>query len=151
LGQKGPGVFAIPDLVKFKQVKKPATRATKRPNPFTPGAMLEVKAKPASVKVRPVPLKGLRDLVAARRRLSSAVSTRSLPRPPGVGSQRLRAASVTPQHRPLRDVPRPDDDPGECPDHGGKDCGQDVEGPVVLPGKGRDQQVDEHPPEQQCS
>ena len=66
LGKKGPGVFAIPNLVKFKLVRKPATKATKRPNPFQPGELMEVKAKPARVKVRPVPLKGLRDLLAAR-------------------------------------------------------------------------------------
>jgi hypothetical protein len=66
LGKKGPGVFAIPNLVKFRLIKKPATKATKRPNPFKPGEMMEVKAKPASVKVRPVPLKGLRDLFAAK-------------------------------------------------------------------------------------
>ena len=66
LGKKGPGLFSIPNLVKFKLVRKPATKATKRPNPFKPGEMMEVKAKPASVKVRPVPLKGLRDLLAAR-------------------------------------------------------------------------------------
>ena len=62
LGKKGPGLFAIPNLVKFKLVRKPATKATKRPNPFKPGEMMEVKAKPASVKVKPVVLKGLKDL-----------------------------------------------------------------------------------------
>src|SRR4051812_15309134 len=36
LGKKGPGLFAIPNLVKFKLVKKPATKATKKPNPFKP-------------------------------------------------------------------------------------------------------------------
>jgi hypothetical protein len=66
LGKKGPGLFAIPNLVKLKLVKKPATKAGKRPNPFKPGEMMDVKAKPASVKVRPIVLKGLKDLKVGR-------------------------------------------------------------------------------------
>lgn len=60
--KNGPGEFIIPNLVKFKLVKKPATKAGKRPDPFRPGQMMEVKAKPASVKVKPVILKGLKEL-----------------------------------------------------------------------------------------
>ena len=62
LSKKGPGLFVIPNLVKLKLVKKPATKAGKKANPFKPGEMMEVKAKPASVKVKPVILKGLKDL-----------------------------------------------------------------------------------------
>jgi hypothetical protein len=62
LGSKGPGLFALPNLLKLKRVKKPATKAGKKPNPFKPGEMMVVKAKPASVKVKAVPLKGLKDL-----------------------------------------------------------------------------------------
>ena len=62
LSKKGPGLFVIPNLVKLKLIKKPATKAGKKPNPFKPGEMMEVKAKPASVKVKPVILKGLKDL-----------------------------------------------------------------------------------------
>lgn len=63
LGKKnGPTEFVIPNLVKLKLVKKPATKAGKRPNPFKPGEMMEVKAKPASQKVKPVVLKGLKEL-----------------------------------------------------------------------------------------
>jgi hypothetical protein len=62
LSKKGPGVFSIPGLVKLKLVKKPATKATTKPNPFKPGEMMEVKAKPASVKVKSVVLKGLKDM-----------------------------------------------------------------------------------------
>ena len=62
LGKKGPGLFAIPNLLKLKRVKKPATKAGKKPNPFKPGEMMEVKAKPASVKVKAVTLKGLKDI-----------------------------------------------------------------------------------------
>lgn len=63
LGKKnGPSEFVIPNLVKLKLVKKPATKAGTRPNPFKPGEMMEVKAKAASVKVKPVVLKGLKEL-----------------------------------------------------------------------------------------
>jgi hypothetical protein len=62
LGSKGPGLFAIPNLIKFKRVKKPATKAGKKPNPFKPGEMMDVKARPASVKVRAVTLKALKAL-----------------------------------------------------------------------------------------
>ncbi|MFO0879249.1 MAG: HU family DNA-binding protein [Gemmataceae bacterium] len=60
--RNGPGEFAIPNLVKLKLIKKPATKATVRDNPFKPGEKMEVKAKPASVKVKPVVLKGLKEL-----------------------------------------------------------------------------------------
>jgi nucleoid DNA-binding protein len=63
LGKKGPGVFAIPGLVKLTLKKYPATKAGKRPNPFKPGEMMDVKAKPARNKVRPRALKGLNDMV----------------------------------------------------------------------------------------
>jgi nucleoid DNA-binding protein len=63
LGKKnGPSEFVIPNLVKLKLVKKPATKAGTKKNPFKPGEMMEVKAKPASVKVKPVVLKGLKEL-----------------------------------------------------------------------------------------
>lgn len=62
LGKKGPGEFSIPGLIKLKLIKKPATKAGKKPNPFKPGEMMEVKAKPASVKVKPVVLKSLKDM-----------------------------------------------------------------------------------------
>jgi nucleoid DNA-binding protein len=66
LGKKGPGLFAIPNLIKLKCVKKPATKAGMKPNPFKKGEMMEVKAKPASVKVKAVTLKGLKDLKAKK-------------------------------------------------------------------------------------
>jgi nucleoid DNA-binding protein len=66
LGKRGPGLFAIPNLIKLKRVKKPATKAGKKPNPFKPGEMMEVKAKPASVKVKAITLKGLKDLGARK-------------------------------------------------------------------------------------
>jgi len=67
LGKKnGPGEFVIPNLVKLKLVKKPATKAGKRPNPFKPGETMEVKARPASSKVKPVALKGLKELAGRK-------------------------------------------------------------------------------------
>ena len=63
LGKKGPGVLAIPGLVKMQRINKPATKATTKPNPFKPGEMMTVKAKKAKSVVKVRPLKDLRDLV----------------------------------------------------------------------------------------
>ena len=57
------GVFTLPGLTKMKVVKKPATKARKGTNPFT-GEEMMFKAKPASKKVRLLPLKNLKDMVA---------------------------------------------------------------------------------------
>jgi Bacterial DNA-binding protein len=58
LGKKGPGVFAIPNVIKLTAVKKPATKGgEKKPNPFKPGEFLITKPKPASIKVRARALK----------------------------------------------------------------------------------------------
>ncbi|EQD66989.1 histone family protein DNA-binding protein, partial [mine drainage metagenome] len=59
---KREGVFAIPGLVKLKVVRKPATKARQGVNPFT-GQTMVFKAKPASKKVRALPLKNLKDMV----------------------------------------------------------------------------------------
>ena len=63
LGSRGSGVFALPGLVKFKRVVKPATKARKGINPFT-GEETVFKAKPARKVVKAQPLKGLKDMVA---------------------------------------------------------------------------------------
>ncbi len=63
LGTRGPGVFALPGLVKLKKVVKPATKARKGVNPFT-GEDTVFKAKPARRVVKAQPLKGLKDMVA---------------------------------------------------------------------------------------
>jgi nucleoid DNA-binding protein len=63
LGKKGPGVIAIPGLCKVLVIRKPATKATTKPNPFKPGEMMEVKAKPARNVVKIRPLKALKDMV----------------------------------------------------------------------------------------
>ena len=55
---KGYGLFTLPGLAKMKVVKKPATKAREGVNPFT-GDKMVFKAKPASKKVRVMPLKNL--------------------------------------------------------------------------------------------
>ncbi|HZY88558.1 MAG TPA: HU family DNA-binding protein [Gemmataceae bacterium] len=63
LGKKGPGVFTIPGLLKLKLRKRPATKAGTRANPFKPGEMMAVKARPASNVVKALPLKSLKESV----------------------------------------------------------------------------------------
>jgi nucleoid DNA-binding protein len=60
---RGPGVFNVPGLMKIQVQKKPATRARTMPNPFKPGEMMTVKAKPARKVVKVRPLKGLKQMV----------------------------------------------------------------------------------------
>ena len=62
LGRRGPKVFTIPGLVKFKVVNKKATKARKGINPFT-GEETIFKAKPARNIVKAQPLKALKDMV----------------------------------------------------------------------------------------
>ena len=58
------GEFTLPGLLKIKTVKKPARKARKNvPNPFKPGELMDVAAKPASIKVKILPLKGLKEFV----------------------------------------------------------------------------------------
>ena len=59
---RGPGVFTMPGLLKMKVIKKPATKEREGVNPFTKQPMT-FKAKPASKKVRVLPLKSLKALV----------------------------------------------------------------------------------------
>jgi nucleoid DNA-binding protein len=56
------GLFTMPGLLKMKVVKKPATKAREGINPFT-GEKQMFKAKPASKKVRAMPLKALKAMV----------------------------------------------------------------------------------------
>ena len=62
--QKGAvGQFTLPGMLKVKAVKRPAQPARKGvPNPFKPGETMNVPAKPASVRVRILPLKKLKDM-----------------------------------------------------------------------------------------
>lgn len=62
--KRAVGEFTLPGLFKIKTVKKPARKARKGvPNPFRPGELMDVAAKPASTKVRVLPLKGLKVMV----------------------------------------------------------------------------------------
>ena len=64
LGRRGPGAFTLPGLVKIEKKKVPARKARKGvPNPFKPGELMDVAAKPASTKVKVRPLKNLKDMV----------------------------------------------------------------------------------------
>lgn len=64
LKKGGAGEFTLPGLLKIKTVKKPARKARKGvPNPFRPGELMDVAAKPASTRVKVLPLKGLKEFV----------------------------------------------------------------------------------------
>ena len=64
LGRRGPGVFTLPGLVKIEKKRVPARKARKGvPNPFKPGELMDIAAKPASTKVKVRPLKSLKDMV----------------------------------------------------------------------------------------
>lgn len=64
LGKKGPGQFTVPGLVKIRRVHKPAQPARKGvPNPFKPGELMDVPAKPAKSVVKVRPLKALKEMV----------------------------------------------------------------------------------------
>lgn len=60
VGKKGPGVFAIPGLMKITVIQKPATKARKGINPFTKEEQM-FKAKPARKVIKVRPLKALKD------------------------------------------------------------------------------------------
>lgn len=64
LGNKGAGVFALHGLVKIERKKVPAKPARKGvPNPFKPGELMDVPAKPASTKIKVRALKSLKEMV----------------------------------------------------------------------------------------
>ena len=63
LSNKGPGVVAIPGLVKIEKKRIPARKAQKGvPNPFKPGELMDRPAKPAYNKVKVRALKLLKDM-----------------------------------------------------------------------------------------
>ena len=63
-GRRGPGVFTLPGLIKIEKRKVPARKARKNvPNPFKPGEMMDIPAKPASTKIKVRPLKNLKSMV----------------------------------------------------------------------------------------
>lgn len=63
LGPRGAGSFSLPGLLKIEK-KKVAARAAKKgvPNPFKPGELMDVKARPAYNKIKVRPLKNLKDM-----------------------------------------------------------------------------------------
>jgi nucleoid DNA-binding protein len=62
VGKKGAGSFTLPGLCKIQVQRKPATKAATKPNPFKPGEMMDVAAKPARNVVKIRPLKNLKDM-----------------------------------------------------------------------------------------
>jgi nucleoid DNA-binding protein len=61
VGKKGPGVFAVPGLMKITVIQKPATKARKGINPFTKQEQI-FKAKPARKVIKVRPLRALKDM-----------------------------------------------------------------------------------------
>lgn len=60
--KRSTGEFTLPGLLKIKTVKKPARPARKGvPNPFRPGETMDIPRKPASTRVKVVPLKKLKE------------------------------------------------------------------------------------------
>lgn len=63
LKKRGAGEFTLPGLLKIKAVKRPARPARKGvPNPFKPGETMDIPKKPASVRVKVLPLKKLKSM-----------------------------------------------------------------------------------------
>ena len=62
VGKKGPGIVALPGLLKVKRVEKPATKARQGRNPQT-GEMITIKAKPKRTVVKVLALKALKEMV----------------------------------------------------------------------------------------
>lgn len=59
----GAGTCTIPGLMKVKTVRKPSSKARKGvPNPFRPGELMDVAAKPARTIVKVLALKKLKDM-----------------------------------------------------------------------------------------
>jgi nucleoid DNA-binding protein len=63
LSNRGAGAITIPGLVKIEKKRIPARAAKKNvPNPFKPGELRDVPAKPAYNKVKVRALKSLKDM-----------------------------------------------------------------------------------------
>ncbi|MBX7166473.1 MAG: HU family DNA-binding protein [Pirellulales bacterium] len=64
MSDQGPGVFAIPGLIKITKKTVPARPAQMNvPNPFKPGETRDIPARPASSKITVRALKTLKDMV----------------------------------------------------------------------------------------
>lgn len=65
VSKRSVGTFTLPGLLKIKIVQRPARPArTGVPNPFRPGETMDVAAKPASRKVKVLPLTKLKAMIA---------------------------------------------------------------------------------------
>ena len=63
LGKKGAGIFTLPGLIKIEKKRIPAQKARKNvPNPFKPGEVRDIPAKPAHDKIKVKALKALKDM-----------------------------------------------------------------------------------------
>jgi len=61
VGKKGPGIFAVPGMMKVMVVQKPATKARMGINPFTKQEQM-FKAKPARKVIKIRALKALKEM-----------------------------------------------------------------------------------------
>lgn len=60
--KRSVGEFTLPGLLKIKSVVRPARPARKNvPNPFKPGELMDIPKKPATTRVKVLPLKKLKD------------------------------------------------------------------------------------------
>jgi nucleoid DNA-binding protein len=60
--KRSVGEFTLPGLLKIKSVQRPARPARKNvPNPFRPGELMDIPRKPASTRVKVLPLKKLKE------------------------------------------------------------------------------------------
>jgi nucleoid DNA-binding protein len=65
IAKRSVGTFVLPGLLKVKVVQTPARKARKGvPNPFRPGETMDVAARPARSKVKILPLKKLKAMIA---------------------------------------------------------------------------------------
>ena len=60
--KRAVGEFTLPGLLKIKSVVRPARPPRKGvPNPFKPGELMDIPRKPASTRVKVLPLKKLKE------------------------------------------------------------------------------------------
>ena len=60
--KRSVGEFTLPGLLKIKSVNRPARPARKGvPNPFRPGELMDIPRKPATTRVKVLPLKKLKE------------------------------------------------------------------------------------------
>ena len=60
--KRAVGEFTLPGILKIKSVVRPARPARKGvPNPFKPGELMDIPRKPATTRVKVLPLKKLKE------------------------------------------------------------------------------------------